>query len=40
VDDQDRYVFLWLLGELTKRFAIRCLGYCMLGTHYHRLERQ
>jgi putative transposase len=37
VDDQDRYVFLWLLGELTERFAIRCLAYCLMGTHYHLL---
>jgi len=37
VDDQDRYVFLWLLGELTEQFAIRCLAYCLMGTHYHLL---
>jgi putative transposase len=37
VDDNDRYVFLWLLGELTERFAIRCLANCLMGTHYHLL---
>ncbi len=36
-DDRDRYVFLWLLGELTERFPIRCLAYCLMGTHYHLL---
>jgi putative transposase len=36
-DDQDRYVFLWLLGELTERFPIRCVSYCLMGTHYHLL---
>ena len=36
-DDQDRRAFLWLLGELTERFAIRCLAYCLMGTHYHLL---
>jgi putative transposase len=35
VDDRDRYVFLWLLGELTERFPIRCLAYCLMDTHYH-----
>ncbi|HEY7604591.1 MAG TPA: transposase [Gaiellaceae bacterium] len=37
VDDRDRSVFLWLLGELTERFPVRCLAYCLLGTHYHLL---
>jgi putative transposase len=37
VDDRDRYVFLWLLGELTERFEIGCLAYCLMGTHYHLL---
>jgi len=35
IDDRDRYVFLWLLGEVTERFPIRCLAYCVMGTHYH-----
>jgi REP element-mobilizing transposase RayT len=34
-DDRDRYVFLWLLGEVTERFPIRCLAYCVMGAHYH-----
>ena len=37
VDDSDRYVFLWLMGELTERFPVRCLAYCLMTSHYHLL---
>jgi putative transposase len=34
-DDEDRRVFLWLLGEVTARCNVHCLAYCLMGTHYH-----
>jgi REP-associated tyrosine transposase len=37
VDDADRRAFVWLLGEVSARFRIRCLAYCLMGTHYHLL---
>jgi putative transposase len=35
VDDEDRRIFLWLLGEVAARHDVRCLAYCLMGTHYH-----
>ena len=35
VDDEDRRVFLWLLGEVSQRYSVRCLAFCLMGTHYH-----
>ncbi len=34
-DDEDRRRFLYLLGEITVRFDVRCLAYCLMTTHYH-----
>jgi putative transposase len=34
-DDDDRRRFLYLLGEITVRFDVRCLAYCLMTTHYH-----
>jgi len=38
-DDDDRRVFLWLLQHALREFHIECLGYCLMGTHYHLLLR-
>jgi putative transposase len=37
VDDVDRRAFVWLLGAATARCGLGCLGYCLMGTHYHLL---
>jgi REP-associated tyrosine transposase len=37
VDDEDRRAFVWLLGEVTTRFRLRCFAYCLMATHYHLL---
>ena len=34
-DDQDRTVFLNVLGEVISRFRWRCHAYCLMGNHYH-----
>jgi REP-associated tyrosine transposase len=34
-DDEDRRRFLYLLGEVSARFPLRCHAYCLMGTHYH-----
>jgi putative transposase len=39
VDDEDRRAFLWLLGAAAARFAVTCLAYCLMGTHYHLILR-
>lgn len=36
-DDDDRERFLWLFQRSLERFAIECLAYCLMGTHYHLL---
>lgn len=34
-DDEDRSVFIWLLGSVVARFQPVCHAYCLMGTHYH-----
>jgi len=34
-DDQDRRVFLKVLGEVVSRYRWRCHAYCLMGNHYH-----
>ena len=34
-DDVDRLAFLRELASSTSRVGWRCLGYCLMGTHYH-----
>lgn len=34
-DDQDRTVFLRELVRMTKRYECSCIGFALLGTHYH-----
>lgn len=35
LDDGERSTFLRLLGASVRRQEWLCLGYCLLGTHYH-----
>src|SRR3954451_9098342 len=35
VDDEDRWDFLGLLTDVTRRAEWRVLSYCFLGNHYH-----
>jgi REP-associated tyrosine transposase len=35
VDDQDRRVFLELLGRVVERFGWIVFAYCLMGNHYH-----
>jgi putative transposase len=34
-DDEDRILFLRLLGDIVQRFGWRCHALCLMGTHYH-----
>jgi putative transposase len=34
-DDEDREMFLAVLGEVVDRFNWRCHAYCLMGNHYH-----
>lgn len=34
-DDQDRLTFLRELARATASTGWRCLGFCLMGTHYH-----
>ncbi len=36
-DEDDRRVFLWFLQRALREFHIACLGYCLMGSHYHLL---
>lgn len=36
-DDNDRQLFLSILGQTTKRFNWLCHAYCLMGNHYHLL---
>ena len=36
-DDEDRELFLSLLGDTCERFNWRCHAYCLMGNHYHLL---
>jgi REP element-mobilizing transposase RayT len=38
-DDADRQSFLEILQATRTRFHWRCLGYCLMGNHYHLLVR-
>jgi REP element-mobilizing transposase RayT len=40
LDDADRWTFLRLLGEVTRVSRWRCLGWCLLTTHYHLLVQE
>jgi putative transposase len=37
VDDRDREVFLWLLGEVVADYGWLCHAYCLMDNHYHLL---
>ena len=37
--DRDRRLFLKRVGEACVEFRQRCLGYCLMTTHYHLLLR-
>jgi REP element-mobilizing transposase RayT len=39
-DDDDRRCFLGLLGDVTRRVGWRCLGWCLMTTHYHLLVQE
>src|SRR5581483_3363097 len=34
-DDVDRLEFLRGLARVTAKFEWRCMGFCLMGTHYH-----
>lgn len=34
-DDQDRRVYLEILGDVVERFRWICYAYCLMGNHYH-----
>ncbi|MDA8412457.1 MAG: transposase [Desulfobacteraceae bacterium] len=34
-DDNDRQLFLSILGQTVKRFNWLCHAYCLMGNHYH-----
>ena len=36
-DDNDRHLFLSILGQTAKRFNWFCHAYCLMGNHYHLL---
>ena len=36
-DDNDRRLFLSILGQTAKRFNWLCHAYCLMGNHYHLL---
>ena len=36
-DDHDRWHFLGLLDAVTRETSWRCLGFCLMDTHYHLL---
>jgi len=35
VDDDDRHLFLAILGDVVKRFEWECRAYCLMTNHYH-----
>jgi len=39
-DDDDRWAFLGALGDVTRSFGWRCLGWCLMTTHYHLLVQE
>jgi REP element-mobilizing transposase RayT len=38
-DDEDRALFLEVVGEATRRFDARVWAYCLMGNHYHLVLR-
>ena len=36
-DDQDRLLFLKIIGEMSERFEIDIFAYVLMGNHYHLL---
>jgi REP-associated tyrosine transposase len=40
LDDADRWTFLGLLDEVTRASGWRCLGWCLLTSHYHLLVQE
>ena len=38
-DDVERHIFVELLAELEKRFAVEIHAYCLMGNHYHAVVR-
>jgi REP element-mobilizing transposase RayT len=39
-DDQDRWRFIGILGDVTREVGWRCLGFCLMLTHYHLLLQE
>jgi REP-associated tyrosine transposase len=39
ITDDDRYLFLDALGQMSKRFDIDIFAYVLMNTHYHLLLR-
>jgi putative transposase len=39
-DDQDRWRFLGILGDVTREIGWRCLAFCLMTTHYHLLIQE
>jgi len=37
LDDEDRFLFLSILGRVIERFGWRCHAYCLMGNHFHLL---
>jgi REP element-mobilizing transposase RayT len=35
VDDDDRHLFLAILGDVIRRFEWECRAYCLMTNHYH-----
>jgi putative transposase len=36
-DDDDRWFFIGILGRVSRETGWRCLGFCLMDTHYHLL---
>ena len=34
-DDEDRDAFLTMFGKVVRELGWKCLGYCLMETHYH-----
>ncbi len=34
-DDQDRFLFLNLIGDMCDKLTVQCHGYCLMPNHYH-----
>ena len=35
LSDDDRRMFLWVLGEVVEKYSWVCHGYCLMDNHYH-----